>query len=233
MAGTVKEEAVKLRQNLDKVYKAGQKSEYDRFWDAFQENGNRTNHTYAFCGTGWTQETFRPKYPVKPVGSAAYMFRYLLIADLKAHCEQYGIVIDTSKATNVDTLFQQSIVETFGDLDTRGCNSVIGALYQATTMRTIRIILRDDGSQTFQRNFTNANNLENLDIVGVIGQNGIDLHWSTELTHDSLMSVINALEDYSEDTTGTIWTLIIGSTNCAKLSEDDLEIAYNKGWMVQ
>lgn len=50
---------------------AGRQSEYDRFWDAYQQNGNRTSYFCAFAGACWTPETFKPKYPIRIVETAA------------------------------------------------------------------------------------------------------------------------------------------------------------------
>lgn len=60
----------------------GRKTEYDRFWDAYQQNGNRTSYFCAFAGSCWTPETFKPKYPIKIVETtssqtnAKRMFQY-------------------------------------------------------------------------------------------------------------------------------------------------------------
>ncbi|MDD7754008.1 MAG: hypothetical protein PUJ51_05820, partial [Clostridiales bacterium] len=54
---------------------------------------------------------------------------------------------------------------------------------------------------------------------------------SYNLTHDSLMNVINNLYDIK--TKGVKpQQLILGSGNLAKLSEEELAIAQNKGWSV-
>lgn len=45
------------------------------------------------------------------------------------------------------------------------------------------------------------------------------------LTHDSLMNVINGLA-----TVATEQTLTLGTTNLAKLSEEEQQIAKDKGW---
>ena len=45
----------------------GKQAEYDRFWDAYQENGNRTDYRNAFVGYFWNKETLRPKYTCKVV----------------------------------------------------------------------------------------------------------------------------------------------------------------------
>jgi len=66
----------------------------------------------------------------------------------------------------------------------------------------------------------------------------LDLHFSNNLTHDSLMDVINKLYDlnltYNVANGGTLYTqqLIIGADNIAKLTSDELNIATNKGWVV-
>lgn len=43
----------------------------DEFWDVYQQNGKRTDYINAFAGVGWNASTFRPKYPMAPVGAAA------------------------------------------------------------------------------------------------------------------------------------------------------------------
>lgn len=59
----------------------------------------------------------------------------------------------------------------------------------------------------------------------------LDLSYSTNLTHDSLMNVINNLYDIA--TKGCQpQQLVLGSTNLAKLTAEEIAIATNKGWNV-
>lgn len=67
----------------------------------------------------------------------------------------------------------------------------------------------------------------------------LDLKSSTNLTHESLMDLItNGLYDlnltYDVANGGTLYTqqLVLGSTNMAKLSSSELQIATDKGWVV-
>lgn len=66
----------------------------------------------------------------------------------------------------------------------------------------------------------------------------LDLSVATKLTHDSLMNVINNLYDlnlsYDVANGGTLYTqqLVLGTTNMAKLTADEIAIATNKGWVV-
>lgn len=66
----------------------------------------------------------------------------------------------------------------------------------------------------------------------------LDLSSCVNLTHDSLLGIINGLYDlnltYDVAGGGTLYTqqLVLGSTNLAKLTEDEIAIATNKGWVV-
>ena len=62
----------------------------------------------------------------------------------------------------------------------------------------------------------------------------LDLSKSTNLTHDSLMSVINNLYDLKTAYGSSTYKqqLILGSENLAKLTSDEIAIATNKNWNV-
>lgn len=96
----------------------------------------------------------------------------------------------------------------------------------------MKIILKADSSQAFTNNFTNCVALENLIIEGAIGQNGFNIQPCSKLTHDSLVSIINALQDKSTDTSRAEWKITIGATNLAKLTAEEIDIAKQKNWSV-
>lgn len=66
----------------------------------------------------------------------------------------------------------------------------------------------------------------------------LDLSSCVNLTHDSLVGIINGLYDlnltYDVAGGGTLYTqqLVLGSTNLAKLTEDEIAIGTNKGWVI-
>ena len=97
--------------------------------------------------------------------------------------------------------------------------------------------------------FNNCTSLTNLQFVTNFGKAlryssannsgcSVTLSKSNNLTHDSLMDVINKLYDlnltYNVADGGSLRTqkLVIGSTNLAKLTADEIAIATNKGWVV-
>lgn len=59
----------------------------------------------------------------------------------------------------------------------------------------------------------------------------LDLSSATKLTHESLMNVINNLWDLAGNNQKS-QSLVLGSTNLAKLTEEEIAIATNKGWNV-
>lgn len=60
---------------------------------------------------------------------------------------------------------------------------------------------------------------------------GINFGSCINLSHDSLIRIRDACCDYSEDTENT-HSIIIGSANIAKLTEEELAEWQNKGWTI-
>ena len=62
---SIAEKLTTIAENQQNVFDAGKKSEYDAFWDAYQQNGNRRNYAFAFSGQAWGCNAFKPKYPIR------------------------------------------------------------------------------------------------------------------------------------------------------------------------
>lgn len=212
-------------------YDEGKQAEYDEWWDNFQENGERAFYANGFAGYGWTIETFKPKYDINPTNLQGLFFYSHIQADLPLLLEELGISIDFENATNNSSMtgtFNYSWFTRIGELNTIMSSALSMTFNNCLYLITIdKLKLREDGSQTFSSVFTNCKELQNLTITGVIGNN-FDVRYSTKLTHDSLMSIINALKDYS--TSGGTNTLNLGKDNIAKLTDTEKAIATQKGW---
>jgi peroxiredoxin len=215
------------------AYEAGQKAEYDAFWDAFQDYGQRKNYRYAFSGYGWKDENFKPKYDIAPPYTGPNMFTYAKITDLKACLEFNGVTLDVSKITNVSQLFGYcENLTILPKIDLSSATSTSGIFADDYKLKTIDELVVSANTGYHNTNFRNCEALENMIVTGTIGQNNFNVQWSTKLTHDSLMSIINCLADKSGDTSGTTWAVTIGSENYAKLTANEIAIAENKGWDV-
>ena len=207
----------------------GKKAEYDAFWDGYQQNGNRSNYSNAFR-IGWTNTLFKPKYDIKGAGSFASAFAATDISgDLESLLIAVGIKLDTSKATSLNSCFYNATkITKVPTINTTGTSDITYLFESATALKTIdKLILKSDGSQSMNA-FRSLPALEDLVIEGTIGQNGLDIHWSTKLTKESIMNIIGALKNYSG--TGTTMTVTLGATNLAKLSDGEKAMATEKGW---
>ena len=192
---------------------------YDTFWDAYQDNGNRTDYLRAFGGIGWTNETFKPKHSIRPV-CATNMFSDCRITNLKKLMEDRGLVLDFSGITynRVSQVFSDSKITDLGIIDVSSCASIGYLFYRASNLVNVeKLILSSNGNTTFAGNeFTSCQALKEIRVEGVIGKTGFNISSAKNLSKASIESIINAL---STETTGLTVTL----SNEAKMRIDDEE----------
>ena len=199
---------------VDAAFEAGVKSEYDRFWDNYQQNGERTNYDYAFAGLRWTDETFLPKYNVKPT-SAGHIFSATAITNLPLMLKKTGVEIDFSNLVSASYIAQNSkFITHFPICDMRKMARLDHLFFGCDKLQSIeKIILKDDGSQTFsQYSFYELPKLEELFFEGVIGKSGIALQASVKL---SKASITNIIQHLSTTTNGLSITLSNNAVNNA------------------
>ena len=195
----IAEKLTAVAENVPQVYAAGQKSEYDRFWDAFQQNGSLTNYTHAFAGTGWTAENLRPKYPVRPVGWIERMFFKNQVAEPLANGE-----FDFSQAIDCRYMFAEAAAERIGFIDLSGCNELVYPFYYLPFLHTIDTLkLRNDGTQTFTQDWMYTEALEHIAIDGKIG-NDVSFRLCPKLSRASIESIVAALSSAASGKTLTL-----------------------------
>ena len=224
--GSYADMVTQIAENVEQVYFAGQKSEYDRFWDEFQDNGNRTIYQQAFR-YNWTDEIFKPKYDIRTASNGAnQMFQSSRLVDLKGCLEKQGVVLDTSNATSLLQMFQSSLVKYIPTIDARKSTNN-SYTFSTNAIISIEKLISSDTTHYVSSTF-NSNSIESLIIEGTIGVNGFNVSTCKKLSHESLMSIINALKDLSgTDKTATV---TLGSTKLAKLTDAEKAIATEKGW---
>lgn len=216
-------------------YEAGQKAEYDRFWDNYQNYGNSKSYRGAFSGQGWTAETFKPKYtPIRLVGGGGVrMFWEFSGKRTEERTSIDDSIVDFSECTDMTYAFADSTFDTV-ILNCSNAKTMVSTFNMGNGtsygIREIYIKVTDlctSFSSAFDYNF----NLEKIMFTedSVIGAN-ISFAKSNKLTHESLMSIINALKDYSG--TGTTRTLTLHATSKANLTDTEKAIATQKGWTI-
>lgn len=214
----------------------GMQTEHDRFWDAYQANGTRTDYQRCFSGLAWTAETLRPKYDIRPTyGGGTSMFQYCgFSGSLKQHFENLGIKLDFSKLTGLTQPFYQAVYITeMPDIDISGCVNNCTYLFWGCTALKSAKIKTSEAVNIATNSFTNCTALEELSFEGVIG-NSLDIHWSTKLSAESYYNIIFHL---SSTATGvkltvptnapTVYDAKYGSGAWKRDTDDNINI---KGW---
>ena len=158
--------------------------------------------------------------------------------------------LNTSSGTNFGYMFQNcKILTTIPQLDTSNGTNFGYMFYGCSSLTTVPKLNTSKGTD-FSSMFRNCTRLttleltsfissqymfsycpalENLTVTGTItvNNNYLNLSSSPLLTVESLMSVINALSD---NTGGTTYTVTLGATNLAKLTDEQKQIAIDKNY---
>ena len=223
--GSYAELVTDIAENVELVFEAGQKSEYDRFWDGFQDYGNRRDYDSAFIN--WNDETFKPKYDIIVKGWSSSLFRKSSITDLKGILEKQGVRLDTSESQAILQSFQDSSVTHIPEINaTKSTNN--NYLFASNSILTIdKFIVVETTSYT---NYTFlCEILESVIFEGVIGQNGLSVSSCTKLSHESLMSIKRALKS---GVSGLTVTFSTKHKEDGKLTDSDIAEISAKGWSV-
>lgn len=195
---------------------AGRQEEYDAFWDAFQQNGERINYCFAFSQPGaWTEDTYKPKYDIRPSGSGDRIFSMYMNSLLTDIYAGGTIDVDFSGVTgSCGQVFYGSKIRYLKTVDFSNVPSLTNVFNYCSDLVTIeKLVLNEAGTQTFTNTvFGYMTALENITIEGKIGRNNVDFKRSPKLTKASITSIIHAL---STTTSGLTVTLSLTAVNNA------------------
>ena len=221
------------------VYEAGKKAYWDEVWKGIQNGGNRVYYNRGFFGTKNLDKWFYPKYNIKPTSSDE-MFRGATsstLFSLADRLDECGVTLDTSKCPTCTNMF--AYCTNLAELPVISFEAMTDTYYTTgmfigcRQLKTIRGIIPAPATANnrirYWDMFTDCIALENLTIMGTL-YHGLSVSPCIALTHDSLMSIINNLADYSEDTSGKSWVVTLGTTNLRKLTDVEKAIATEKGW---
>lgn len=170
---------------------AGRQAEYDRFWDAFQNDGNRRTYTYAFSNTAFTIESFKPKYTITATDNASYMFDNYKCPGIDFVVN--GVELDVSRANSLTYLFRDADIQRVGTIDCTGCKDLNRLLFHCSIETIDKFVVTEN--ITYDVPFEYAFSLKNITIEGVIG-NSIKFQYCSELTLDSAKSILLSLKNF-------------------------------------
>ena len=228
-----------LAKKIDNVFDAGKKSEYDRFWDAFQENGMRDDYRCAFMWK-WNDEAFQPKYDImlnQKLGqyNSQQAFELCEVQDIASCLAKNNVTIDTSQAERLDSNFRQAKTISLPPFDLSNCKEMAMTFYNMEKLKSLELNnLRENC--TFDRPANYCFALENVKITGTIGNSGLNFQYSP-LTHDSLVNIIDCLKDFRETTvtqqlnTQEVSTITMGSLVVGQEYTWSYYVSSRNGWL--
>ena len=185
---SIADKLLTIAENARKLFDAGKKSEYDKFWDSYQMNGKRTyydaafgsmNSAYSEGGKIWTDDTFYPKYDII-AKNVSNMFCRSEITNIKQRLIECGISwIDN--ATSLYYAFSHAKTSHIPDLSNTAKTNIQNAFRENENLVC-----------TATSAFNNTPNLEHVIFYGTIG-NSLSLNVSPKLDKASITSAINIL----------------------------------------
>lgn len=219
---TVAENQVKI---FDAGYSRGKREQDETIWNCITNYGKREKFPYTFSYTDFSGYRFiKPISPSGKSSSAANMFKFYTGIRLPENLDLSNISITS---THADMFFEAKIVE-MNDIKIPALNSYHNMFLRCTSLKTIKT-LRVHTKTTFFQTFYGCSALEQIRFEGTIG-NDIDLSDCKNLTVETLLHIIDHLNDYSD--TDTICTLTMGSSNLDKLTDSQQQKVLDKGWVL-
>lgn len=183
----------------DGTEQGGGDNYYDTFWDVYQENGNRTDYSMLFGGAGWTTETFKPKYLIKPGGTGNH---YMMFARTGVEVLDER-VLDASQATAFSMSFYNSSKLRSITIDLSSLTALADTFNYDGNLETV-VLKNVPETCNFTGGFSGCNKLTNFTVTGVIGGTALNLSWSPLLTDASVQNIIDHLKDRTGTTSATL-----------------------------
>ena len=179
---------------------AGQKTEYDRFWDVYQQKGQRTDYDSAFRGVGWNGDSFYPKYDIIVSKANNCFTNFDGKINLSERLSQCGVELDVSKAGSLVQFFMGSNFTHVPHLVAPNCNNIgfiCGSCYYLTNFS----LTTDTELTSTANSFNQCTSLTDVELNCKLAAS-INFQWSP-LTRQSIESVMAALSENTHDLTAT------------------------------
>lgn len=191
---------------------------YDTFWNAFFENGERTDFSYAFYGSHWNDEIYPFDRTIKPINGANLMFAYANVSKV------YNV--DLSECT-IGFSCQGSTIKEFGLIDcSKMASSSFAPFPTCRQLEYVEKIIFNRNIKFARTAFSNCDKLTHFIADGEIGSN-FYIQYSPLLTTESVSSIISALIDLTGVTGQTIQ---FHANVKAKLTETQIASITSKNW---
>ena len=186
---------------------------------------------------GWSKTFLKFRSPLIVEGTNAnhLFYQYPL--------EKLPDLLETDKITSMENMFSIcKLIKTIPNINTSNVTNMSEMFYSCIALETLPKLNCSNVERIngVVNNCTKLQNIGGFENLGQAYKTTMDanyyyykltLSFSNNLTHDSLMNVINNLYDIKSKGCNP-QSLVLGSTNLAKLTAEEIAIATNKGWNV-
>lgn len=202
--------AEKFETIADAVYEKGKEDEWRAFWETYQGKGNAINYAYAFYGSTWTDDLYRPLKQIDGIDTT-----------FKVYATCNGMYQGTYIT---DTLIPIDITG-----NGVGSNTTY-MFYSATRLKKInKLIVKE--SNVFTSAFGYCKALTDIEFEGTIGRS-ISFA-DCPLTVESMKSIITHLNKYdTKSYTLTVKSSTFNNLETAGFTDDDRALLGEKGVVV-
>ena len=186
---------------------------------------------------GWSKTFLKFRSPLIVEGANAKRLFY------QYPLEKLPDLLEADKITNMENMFGScKLIKTIPNINTSNVTNMSEMFYGCSALETLPK-LNCSNVERINGVVNNCNKLQNIGGFENLGQAykttmaanyyyyKLELSFSNNLTHDSLMNVINNLYDIKTKGCNP-QSLVLGSTNISKLSAEEIQIATDKGFNV-
>ena len=206
------------------------------FWKSYQDDGKRTDYSYAFRNAYWTNENFNPIYKAK-VTKAYYTFTECKITDY----EKLASYFDFSNCPNLNYTFAHTSFTRLKELNFTSATTATSTFANSQKLHTIdKIVINSDGSFPFEnKTFQSCFGLVEIRFEGIIGTS-FYIHNSPKLSKESIINIFEALSsstsaqsvNLSKEAVNAAFQTSTGLNNGTSSDEWQMLIATKPNWTV-
>ena len=188
---------------LQAEYQKGQDAATKSFWDAYQSGGTRTNYEQAFSGAGWTDDIFKPAYPIRYIASSgSYIGSLFYRSKVKTVTVPISLTCagTGSNVGKFNSVFTASSIETIQDLRIHHNGAASPTYDFFNSCKDLRNI--SFGQEPYTYTTSDGDTIELPASEKFLAN--ISFAACLELTEDSLKNILNNLSSSAQNKTLTV-----------------------------
>lgn len=201
-----------MASGVNEVYDKGRTDEWSEFWDSFQQNGTRTDYSYAFFDNArikiWNTLNLTPKYDIRPTTAERCFGGCTEITDFVKLLDDNAIVFDTSKCTNLYCVFSYVRSKSMPVIDMSVATDIRGLFEYCFYLESIeKIVWSESILNAGNSPFRQCNSLTDFESEGTLA---VSISFAyCPLTVETVKGLIRCLKNYAGTSDAGKYTLTL------------------------